>query len=741
MSIWQTLQLEPTTDIRAIKSAYCERLKHTPSENNSAILQRLGYAYETALKQALQQADSQASIEAPLTLRQDPLVFKANIILQDPARRCNPAVWQRWREQYQLVSPLRQQVITQQLIDSLAPYNHWLIGDIYDILTQTCDWRSQTHGQNDNQNPSLQQLRRQVALVDIASLPQMSHIEQYALLSVLTPLSRALHDQDIASLRQLLRQHHVMPVNLSRTLQANLLRLYSATNHWPANLFLPMVTELLANDDGVSIETWQQLTYACLQQQWHISFYACIDKLLSLNEFNTVATLLMQWNLSEDPQLALALAHLVQRWEPKPLAYWRHERRLIPAEKDHDEAELNLLYQDLLGQGLLPHLQIDEQRLSPQGMTEQMLSIHLISQQGTVAHIRQIISATQDTIDHIEQVIAATIGNYSTKGTRIWFQLAHLQLQQLLDYLNASPQIIALLEGQLSLAPTADLIATLTKGQWLQLVYRYPTLPPEWLAALKQQKILPDCHQPFAAIGDFYYQHHDERTGYCWYIKEPRKTPEIRQKLALYQYNCAQHSDTPQDAVNWLILAAENGHADAQYEMACRYHQGKDVEQDDAQALNWYTQAAAQGNIDAMVHAGRQFEQAQGTPQDLQKAFKYYLQAAKAGHLLGQYYLANMYHKGEYVLRDDRQALHWYEQSAAQQHRSAQFMLGQLYHYGQGIETDETLARHWYQQAAAQGCEDAVTELQLLAKITIPPPTTSNKPKVFKILNKIMHRH
>lgn len=105
MSIWQTLQLEPTTDIRAIKSAYCERLKHTPSENNSAILQRLGYAYETALKQALQQADSQTSIEAPLTLRQDPLVFKANIILQDPARRCNPAVWQRWREQYQLVSP------------------------------------------------------------------------------------------------------------------------------------------------------------------------------------------------------------------------------------------------------------------------------------------------------------------------------------------------------------------------------------------------------------------------------------------------------------------------------------------------------------------------------------------------------------------------------------------------------------------------------------------------------------
>ena len=48
-------------------------------------------------------------------------------------------------------------------------------------------------------------------------------------------------------------------------------------------------------------------------------------------------------------------------------------------------------------------------------------------------------------------------------------------------------------------------------------------------------------------------------------------------------------------------MAAEQGHAGAQYNLGLRYATGRGVPEDDAEAVRWYRMAAEQG------HAGAQY--------------------------------------------------------------------------------------------------------------------------------------
>jgi uncharacterized protein len=50
------------------------------------------------------------------------------------------------------------------------------------------------------------------------------------------------------------------------------------------------------------------------------------------------------------------------------------------------------------------------------------------------------------------------------------------------------------------------------------------------------------------------------------------------------------------EAVKWYRLAAEQGYADAQYNLGLMYDYGNGVVQDYAEAVKWYRLAAEQGN-------------------------------------------------------------------------------------------------------------------------------------------------
>ena len=58
------------------------------------------------------------------------------------------------------------------------------------------------------------------------------------------------------------------------------------------------------------------------------------------------------------------------------------------------------------------------------------------------------------------------------------------------------------------------------------------------------------------------------------------------------------------EAVRLYRLAADQGHADAQYNLGVMYANGQGVAQDDAEAVRLYRLAADQGDADAQYNLG-----------------------------------------------------------------------------------------------------------------------------------------
>jgi len=70
-----------------------------------------------------------------------------------------------------------------------------------------------------------------------------------------------------------------------------------------------------------------------------------------------------------------------------------------------------------------------------------------------------------------------------------------------------------------------------------------------------------------------------------------------------------------------LRKLADQGNADAQWQMGVRYHNGENVPRDDAQAMQWFLRAAEQGHATAQATLGAYYWAGRGVPQDLSKAY------------------------------------------------------------------------------------------------------------------------
>jgi uncharacterized protein len=69
-------------------------------------------------------------------------------------------------------------------------------------------------------------------------------------------------------------------------------------------------------------------------------------------------------------------------------------------------------------------------------------------------------------------------------------------------------------------------------------------------------------------------------------------------------------------AVAWYRKAADQGDADAQFNLGEMYRNGQSVAQDDAQAVIWYRKAADHGNALAQSNLGVAYANGQGVAQD-----------------------------------------------------------------------------------------------------------------------------
>jgi hypothetical protein len=114
-----------------------------------------------------------------------------------------------------------------------------------------------------------------------------------------------------------------------------------------------------------------------------------------------------------------------------------------------------------------------------------------------------------------------------------------------------------------------------------------------------------------------------------------------------------------------LLLKAERGTAEDQYNLALRYERGSGISQSYPEAVRWYRRSAMQGYPDALYKLCEMSERGEGLPQDYQEALRWCGLAAEHGHGRAMFLLGRLYHTGHGVREDLVRAHMWYNLATA----------------------------------------------------------------------------
>lgn len=173
--------------------------------------------------------------------------------------------------------------------------------------------------------------------------------------------------------------------------------------------------------------------------------------------------------------------------------------------------------------------------------------------------------------------------------------------------------------------------------------------------------------------------------------------------------------------IDKLKVNAENGDAQAQYELACLYSYGDTIEGAQLnfeEALKWLRKSAKQKYPPAFNAIGLAYENGEGVKRDLKKALKWFKKASDAGDVVALRNLASCYKYGELVKKDLNLSKEYYisayntaKKLAESGDKRAQFVLGVCCEFGGGTEQNYEKAVEWYKLAAENGSITALTNL------------------------------
>jgi hypothetical protein len=147
------------------------------------------------------------------------------------------------------------------------------------------------------------------------------------------------------------------------------------------------------------------------------------------------------------------------------------------------------------------------------------------------------------------------------------------------------------------------------------------------------------------------------------------------------------------ESARWWLMAANQGHADAQESIAENFHGSGNY----SEALRWYRKAAEQGNATAQYGLGQLYDGGLGVPQDFTEAVRWYRKSAEQGNYSAQSTLAE-----RKVVQDHAEAARWYRTLAEKGLAWAQYDLAGLYLTGRGVTHDLVAAHMWANLAASR---------------------------------------
>lgn len=151
-----------------------------------------------------------------------------------------------------------------------------------------------------------------------------------------------------------------------------------------------------------------------------------------------------------------------------------------------------------------------------------------------------------------------------------------------------------------------------------------------------------------------------------------------------------------------LLMAAQSGDFDAQYELGIRYLMGDGVVKDPATALMWL-EKAAESDTGLMKKVSNNYMTGEHWPVNYDKAKEWLEKAVALSDAEAMFNLGLMYKQGKGIPQSFEKAIGLWEQAADLGVPDAQFNLGYLYEFGEHVEEDLKRSFEYYEMAAKQG--------------------------------------
>jgi len=167
----------------------------------------------------------------------------------------------------------------------------------------------------------------------------------------------------------------------------------------------------------------------------------------------------------------------------------------------------------------------------------------------------------------------------------------------------------------------------------------------------------------------------DGECGVCRDIAEAIKCFE---KAAGLGFKAAKEELALHLEVKRFIEAAEQGDADAQYNLGMYYEDEDNAHEDKTEAVKWYRKAAEQGHVDAQLNLGLCYANGDGVDEDKAEVVKWFKMAAEQGDVSAQYNLGVFYDDDNGVDEDKAEAIKWYRMAAEQGDENAREALKRL---------------------------------------------------------------
>jgi TPR repeat protein len=168
------------------------------------------------------------------------------------------------------------------------------------------------------------------------------------------------------------------------------------------------------------------------------------------------------------------------------------------------------------------------------------------------------------------------------------------------------------------------------------------------------------------------------------------------------------------DAIQYCSVAAEQGNASSQSNLAEMYQKGWGVERNYAKAVQYYKLSADQGDAGGQSGLGWMYKNGWGVERNYAKAVQYFKLSADQGNARGQSNLGVMYINGYGVDKDYAKAIQYIKLAVDQGFANGQSNLGVMYQNGWGVERNYAKAVQYYKLAADQGDAGGLNNLGVM---------------------------